>query len=398
MTVQSQAESLASLAESEIDVVSVAQNGTPLQTVFSMPWREMAADGTYSEMGMGETTWSNGHKFYFKELGENIRVFKVNWAIASTVTTTVVFDSTAGLIANAIIKNPLTEEQFKVLSVTNGTTAELSRWFGTSAAVNIADNTEMFFLTTTLPAGQASIDAVAVDAVEIDNEMQKIVTTIAQTDYVDYLRINPHVKDKLGGYLKSQVKEHAKRIELAMLLGQKKYDSGTQSGVMEWVLELAKRSGNYDDLSGWVTKTNLTAALIKPFKYGDTQNKTAFCWATARTTLALLFDTNKMITTNIENSTLKFSSLELPGGETVKFVSHPNMDASTGLASHIIVTDPSQIKVVYQTGEDAQGRKLSGKTQVIPNPASNYANTIIDIVTRISLMNSNAKSHWLIKL
>jgi hypothetical protein len=37
MTVQSRYESLASIKESEIDVVSIAEQGTPLYTALSMP-------------------------------------------------------------------------------------------------------------------------------------------------------------------------------------------------------------------------------------------------------------------------------------------------------------------------------------------------------------------------
>ena len=63
--------------------------------------------------------------------------------------------------------------------------------------------------------------------------MQKIVTTVKQSDFVDYLYQNPNVTDKVGGYLKSQIVEQGLRIELAMLLGQKKYDSSAKQGTME---------------------------------------------------------------------------------------------------------------------------------------------------------------------
>ena len=397
MTVQSRYESLASIKESEIDVVSIAEQGTPLYTALSMPWRE-AVNGQYTEMGLWEATWSNGHKVYFKELGENIRVFQLNGAIADGVTTTFVFDSTAGLIANAILKFPSTWEQVKVASVTNATTAEVVRWFGTTAAAAIADDATAFFVSTTLPAGQASVDAIAVDAVEVDNEIQKIVTTVKQSDFEDFLRQNPNVQDKVGGYLKSQIIEHGKRIENAMLLSQKKYDSTNKQGTMEWVLELTKRSWNYDDLSGWLTKSNLIAALSKPFRYGDTQTKMALCGKTALDKVALLFE-DRLQVGKIENSSLKFSNLALPGWEEVRFIRHPYMNSDTDLAGSILVLDPKQIQVVYAAGSNVEGKSVSGKTRIIPNMAtSTYAETTVDIVTYVSLKNANAKAHGLIKL
>lgn len=75
------------------------------------------------------------------------------------------------------------------------------------------------------------------------------------------------------------------------------------------------------------------------------------------------------------------------------------MDTNTGLNGYMLVLDPSQIKVVYQTGKDINGKALTGKTQVIPNVSvSTYAEITIDIVTRVSLMNANAKAHSYIKL
>lgn len=397
-TIDARAESLLAIDYSEVDVVSTAQEWTPLYTTLSMPGRTAQPDGTYSEFGLGETFWKNWHKLYFKEIWENTRIFQLNGAILDWVTTTFVFDSTDWLVANAILNFKSTWEQVKVTSVTNATDAVVVRWFGTTAAWAIADNATCYFISTSLPSGVASTDAVTVAATEVDNEMQKIVTTVKQSDYVDFLYQNPNVENKIGGYLKTQINEHGKRTELAMLLSQKKYDSTLKQGTMEWVYELVKRSGNYDDLSGGITKANLVAALGKPFKYGNPQFRTAFCGATALDKVALLVE-DRLQVGSIENSKLNFKSLSLPGGESVRFVRHREMNTNTGLDGHMIILDPTQIKVVYQTGKDLSGKALTGKTQVIPNTSvSTYAETTIDIVTRISLMNANAKAHSLVKL
>jgi len=397
-TIDSRAESLAAIDYSEVDVVSVAQEWTPLYTALSMPWRTAQPDGTYSEAWLWETYWKNGHKLFFKEIWENTRLFQLNGAIANVGVTTFTFDSTDWLIPNAILSFKSTWEQVKVVSITNATQAVVVRSFGTTTGGAIADDATCYFISTSLPAGMASTDAVTVDAVEIDNEMQKIVTTVKQSDYVDYLYQNPNVNDKLGGYLKSQINEHGKRIELAMLLSQKKYDATLKQGTMEWINELVKRSGNYDDLSAGVTKANLVAALGKPFKYGNPQYRTAFCGATALDKVALLFE-DRLNVGSIENSKLNFKSLSLPGWETIKFVRHRDMNTNTGLEWHMIVIDPTQIKVVYQTGRDLNGKTLTGKTQVIPNTSvSTYAEITVDIVTRLSLMNANARAHSLLKL
>ncbi len=199
--------------------------------------------------------------------------------------------------------------------------------------------------------------------------------------------------------MKHSLREHGKRIEYAMLLSQKKYDSTNKQGTMEGVYELAKRSGNYADLSGGLTKTNLFAGLRNAFRYGDSRVKYAFCGATALDKIALLFDTNFNANDKIENTTFKFSSLTLPGGEEIRFIRHPYMTTETGLDGYLILVDPSVIRVVYATGQSVNGASVSGKTRVIPNGSrTNYANTVIDIVTYITLANFNAKAHGYLKI
>ena len=397
-TIAQFAESLASIEPTEVDVVSIAPEGTPLYTILAMPGREQTVDGSYDVMGLREGVWSNGHKWFGKEVDENVKVFAVNGPVPAADNTITVL-STEGLIANAILRVKETGEQLKVVSVTNATTFEAVRGFGTTAVAGIPAEATLFFVSTTLPSGEASVDTVAVAATEVDNEIQKIVTTARQTDYEDFLKKYPGEKQKIGGFMKVTMREHAKRIERAFLLSQKKYDAATKSGTMEGILELAKRSGNVADLSAGFTRATLVAALRKPFNYGTRQVRYAICGADALDKVALSFDADKIYNDKVENASLKFSKIELPGGEEVRFVRHPDMTEANGLNSSIIVLDPEQISVVYATGEAMSGASVSGKTRVIPNTAnSTYANTVVDIVTYVTLGSHNARAHGFVRV
>lgn len=388
------AASLASVEESEVDVVSIAPEGSPLYTILAMPGREATVEGSYDVIGLNEGVWSNGHKWFGKELGENVKTFTVNGAVASTTTETLVLDSTAGLIVDAVLRIKETGEQVKVKSIASATSLDVSRGFGTVAAANVPDNATLSFVSTSVASGVASVGTVAVEATEVDNEIQKIVTTATQTDYEDFIRKYPGEKQKLGGFLKMTMREHAKRIERAMLLSQKKYDATTKSGTMEGVLELVKRSGNVANLSAGFTRAQLVAALRAPFATGNTQVRYALCGADALDKVALSFDADRIANDKIENTSLKFSRIELPGGEEIRFVRHPEMTAYNGLNLSIIEIDPTQIGVIYGKGEGLEGEAISGKTRVIPNTAvSTYASKVVDIVTYVTLASHNASSH-----
>lgn len=375
------ADSLNVIREEEVDVVSIAPEGSPLYAVFTMPARKQV-NGSYDQMGFREKVWSKDHKWIGKEVDENTKVFTLDGAIADGVDTTWTLDSTDGLIANAILNVPSTGEQVKVASVDSATAITVVRGYGTVSAAAIADNAALYFVSTSVPTGTASVGAVAVAATEVDNEIQKIVTTVTSTDYEDFLnRYSAAEGTEVGSFMSHSMREHAKRIELAMLVGQKKYDSTNKQGTMEGVYELAKRSGNVSDLSGGLTKANLIAALRPCFRYGvNTQVRYAFCGADALDKIALLFDANLIKNDSVENTSYKFSKLELPGGEEVRFIRHPFMTTDLGLNKKVIVLSPEEISVVYAAGKSVSGASVSGKTRVIPNVAnSTYASTVIDI-------------------
>lgn len=391
--------SLASVKEQEVDVVSIDPAGSPLYTMFTMPGRDVTAEGTYSQMGLGELTWSNGHKWFAKEVDENTNLFTVDGAVLAAATS-IVLDSVDGMIVSAILNVPSTGEQLLVTAIDAGTkTITVTRAYGTTAAANIADDAVLYFVSTSVASGQSSVDVVSVEAKEVDNEIQKIVTTVRQSDAEDFINLYPNLKDPVGGFMAHSIREHNKRIERAVLLSQKKYNPSTKSGTMEGIYELAKRSGNYADLSSTLTKATLISALRKPFLYGNPSKKYAVCGSNALDKIGLLFDSNFVLNDSIENTSLKFGKLILTGGEELRFVRHPFMNASTGLDSYAIVVDPSCIRVVYATGKAVTGASVSGKTRIIPNLAnSTYADTIIDIVTYMTLANTNAKAHGLVKL
>ena len=349
------------------------------------------AGGNYDVQGVSEKTITNYPKHSFKEIDDILRTYTVNGAIANGVITTIVLDTTVGLQAGDLLRNTTTNERLRITSVTNATTIEAARGFGSIAGAAIADNAVVIFEGNAMGTSTASRTGFGVVAVDKDNYIQKFVETcqITDADSMSNKVTTQFVKDLMS----ERLVKHGRDLEYAAVFGQKVSVATDAAGnavyATEGALQTALR-GWTGDISAGLTNEILERELSRPFQYGSS-TKIGLCGRKAKAKIRSLFE-NRINVSNNETISLKFSQIDMNSG-TLILVDHLLMDADSGYDSHIIIVDPSTFKVVYPSGTDLEGNKINGKTQFIMNTAeSTFGLQKGDYRTYLGFENSNANA------
>jgi len=381
----------------ELEVVSIARGRTPFMHTLINLGRGLNW-GNYKDFGFNEKLSSNFPIYKWMERDEANDIFSFN-AIATAAATTVVLASTSGLYAGLVIRNIVTNEQLRIVSVTNATTIVVERWVGTIVAAPIALGQGMQVLSSASTKGQATLSAFWVANQNRDNFFQKFLTTFTQTDFD-----NLAYKVKWGeDIIAEKTIQHALEIEKAALFGQKKASTDPVTGqpyyTMEWVIENCKR-GWTNDISAALTRTTLEEALTNPLKYtkDGSYKKIVLCGTWVKSAISALF-TQTLAVTQIKDVDLRFESLRINQGEFI-FIEHPLLDANTGYNGVMFVIDPSFCKVVYPEGKDMiKNAGMNGKTKFVMNTATNnFANSEASLVTYLTMENSNSNAFAAIRV
>lgn len=353
--------------------------------------------GNYDVQGVSEKTITNYPKHSFKEIDDILRTYTVNGAIANGVITTIVLDTTVGLQAGDLLRNTTTNERLRIASVTNATTIEATRGFGSIAGSAIADNAVVIFEGNAMGTSTASRTGFGVVAVDKDNYIQKFVETcqITDADSMSNKVTTQFVKDLMS----ERLVKHGKDLEYAAVFGQKVSVATDAAGnavyATEGALQTALR-GWTGDISAGLTDEILERELSRPFQYGSS-TKIGLCGRKAKAKIRSLFE-GRLNVSNNETISLKFSQIDMNSG-TLILVDHLLMDADSGYDSHIIIVDPTTFKVVYPSGTDLEGNKITGKTQFIMNTAeSTFGLQKGDYRTYLGFENSNANAMGVFKV
>jgi len=354
--------------------------------------------GNYKDFGFNEKLSSNFPTYTWKERDEANDIFSFN-AIATNAATTVVLTSTAGLYAGLVIRNIVTNEQLRIVSITNATTIVVERWVGTVVAAPIAVGQGMQVLSSASTKGQATLSAFWVANQNRSNYFQKFLTTFSQTDFD-----NLAYKIKWGeDIIAEKTIQHALEIEKAALFGQKKASTDPVTWqayyTMEWVIENCKR-GWTNDISAALTRTTLEEALTNPLKYtkDGSYKKIVLCGTGVKSAISALF-TQTLAVSQVKDVDLRFESLRINQGEFI-FIEHPLLDANTGYNGMMFVIDPSFCKIVYPEGKDLiKNAGMNGKTRFVMNDAvNNFANSEASLVTYLTMENSNSNAFAAIRV
>jgi len=382
----------------EIQVVQTARGATPFLSTLIGIGRQKNG-GNFKDLGLTEMVSTNFPEFKWKEEGEMQEVFVANSTINSSATSLVLL-TTTGLIEGNILRNVTTNEQVRVSSITNGTTAVIQRAVGTKTAEASTSGDKYVVLATAVSKGIASVGTIGVAATDKSNYFQKFLTTVSSDDF-NNLSYKVGDKNSLNIFMKDRAIVHARELEKQALFGQKK--SGTDANgkayyTMEGVVEMCKR-GWTDDISNALTIKTLETALERPLRYtkNGSSLKIALCGTKVKGVLRELFR-NDLQVGQIAEIDLTFDTVTLGTGKYV-FVSHPMMDEDSGYSGTIAVVDPAFIKVVYPSGNDLSGAGFNGKTRFIYNKSlETFAYQEGSYVTYMSLMNANSNAGGLFRV
>lgn len=381
----------------ELEVISIAKGRTPFMHTLINLGRGLNG-WNYKDFGFNEKVSTNFPEYKWKERDEANDIFEFN-AIATSGATTVVLTSTAWLYAGLVIRNIVTNEQMRVVSITNATDIVVERWVGTVAAAAIAVGEGMQVVSSASTKGQASLSAFWVANQNRSNYFQKFLTTFSQDDF-------DNLAFKIKGWediIAEKTIQHALELEKAALFGQKKASTDPVTWkayyTMEWVIENCKR-GWTNDISASLTRITLEEALTNPLKYtkDGSYKKIVLCGTGVKSAISNLFDSRLQVT-DIKDVDLRFESLRINQGEFI-FVEHPLLDADTWYDGIMFVIDPSFCKVVYPEGKDMiKNAGMNGKTRFVMNDAvNNFANSEASLVTYMSMENSNSNAFAAIKV
>lgn len=382
---------------SELEVISIAKWRTPFMHTLINLGRWLSG-GNYKDFGLNEKISTNFPTYKWKERDEANDIFEFN-AIKTNADTTLVVVSTSGLYSGLTIRNVVTNEQMRIVSITNATTLVVERWVGTVAAAAIAVWDGMQVISSASTKGQASLSAFWVANQDRFNYFQKFLTTFTQDDF-DSLSYKIKWGEEI---IAEKTIQHALEIEKAALFGQKKASTDPVTGkayyTMEWVIENCKR-GWSNDISSSLTRITLEEALTNPLKYtkDGSYKKIVLCGTGVKSAISNLFEW-RLSVTSIEDVSLKFESLRINQWEFI-FIEHPLLDAWTGYNGVMFVIDPSYCKVVYPEGKDViKNAGMNGKTRLVMNEsANNFANTEASLVTYMTMENSNSNAFAAIKV
>jgi len=337
------------------------------------------------------------HKW--KERDEFNDFFDVN-ADALVGDTTLTLVSTAGLYGGLLVRNTVTNEQMRVVSITSSTQIVVERSVGTVAAAAITAATDnLIVLSSASEKGQSSLNAFHVANQSRSNYFQKFLTTFSIEDFdVLSFKIN-------GGedIITEKSVQHALEIEKAMLFGQKATSTDPVSGkayyTMEGLIENTKR-GWTNDISGALSRSTLEEALQNPLKYtkDGSYKKMVVCGSKVRSAISALFESRLQVN-QIKDVDLTYESLRINQGEFI-FVDHPMLDAASGYEDIAFVVDPSFLKVVYPTGTNPiDNAGMNGKTRMVMNDSTKtFAYVEASLVTYMTLEASNSNAFAAIKI
>ena len=399
-----QALEIASFAQydySEFEVLEIGQNYHPLIFMLTAKWRELNK-GNFKEAWLNEAVVKNFPEYKWDERDDSNDIFQINGALLST-DATLVFDSTAGLYPNLLMRNTATNEMVRINTIVSSTNITVTRWVGETAAAAIADNTTFQVIATASAAWVASESSFFIANQHKSNYFQKMITTVS-TD--DFQRLTWKVVPKGMTYedhlVMEKLRQHAQEKEKAVLFWQKFawIDSqGKQFYTMGWVISHCKDLGYFADLSGSLTSDTLEEALEAPLRYGS-KSKIIMGSSKAIRAIKALYRVDIVYDDQIEEVNLKFQKLKINSWDFT-FLEHPELDRDSGYENYIFVLDLDLLKLVYPMAWNDGNINfgIEWKTKFLVNN-SKTSPTYMEwsYYTYMSLMRGNARWFWAFKV
>lgn len=313
---------------------------------------------------------SSTHGYFTKTL--TFASVKINQSVSpagySSGATTLIVDSSTGIIAKMVLYNPTTRENLRVSSVTDATTIVVTRAFGRVSAAAIADDEVLVVIGNAYEEGSSRPTNRGLTTTYVPNYTQIFRDAWALTDTarasateMGFTNIAENKRDCML--------LHSVGIESAIIFGQPKMDtSGSQplhatQGIIDAVEQYAPSNTN---AAATTTSFSQFVTLMEPaFQYstdlGETKSRTLFGGATA---IKVINDLARksgqvFIQDGQTNFGLHFTRFTFYKG-TVYMIEHPILNGISGMAGLAIVVDMPAIKLAYMEGRDTRPEEFGG--------------------------------------
>lgn len=282
--------------------------------------------------------------------------------------TTLVVESTTGLVAKMVLFNPTSRENIRVESVTNATTIEVTRGFGRVAAAAIADNEVLVAVGNAFEEGSARPEARGLTITHVPNYTQIFRDAWAVTDTARA----SYVEAGVGNVAESKrdcMLLHSVAIESAILFGQPKMDTSGSTplhatqGVIDAVEQYAPGNTN---TAATTTSFSQFVTLVEPaFQYsadlGDPKSRTLFGGSTAIKVINDLARKSGQVFIQDGQTTfgLHFTKFVFYKG-TIYMIEHPILNGIPEMSGLAVVLDMPALKLAYMNGRDTRAEEFGG--------------------------------------
>ena len=396
-----QALELASFQEynfTDYEVFDIGMQYHPLTYTLTAMWRDIKQNMKQAWLNEGKT--DNFPEYKWDERDEYNDKYSVNWEINSS-TTTLVLDSTAWLYAHYILLIPSTWERIRITSVDSATNLTIQRSVWETSAATIPDNEVMITIATASADWVSSEWAFFVANQQKSNYIQKIITTVSQTDFD---RLWYKVWNYEETLMSEKLWQNAKQKEKVVMFWEKssKTDPTTWKTfyTMWWVIPHCL-DWYLSDISWGLTSDTLEEQLEYPLKYGS-PNKSKIILASSKAIRAIkwLYKDNLIYNEQIEEVNLKFRKIML-NNWNFTFLEHPFLDSDSWYDDYIFIVDPSQLKFIYPVAKNKGWVNfwVEGKTQFVIDPTkTNYTSAEWSYYTYMTLERKNARAFAAIKI
>ena len=392
-----QALELASFAQynyTDYEILEIWQTYHPLMFLLTAKGRELNK-GNFKEAGLNELTVPNFPEYKWDERDDANDIFVLN-GLVGAATTTLVFDSTAGLYPNLLLRVPSTWEIMRINTIVSATNITVTRATWETVAAPIPDNERIQVVSTASAAGVASESSFFVANQHKSNYFQKMITTVS-TD--DFDRLTGKVIPKWMTYeeylISDKLKQHALEKEKQLLFWQKFSGTDAQGKkyyTFGWVISHCI-FGNFEDISGSLTSDTLEWALEYPLRYGG-KSKIILGSSKAIRAIKSLYRADVIYNDQIKEVNLEFQKLKINSWDFT-FLEHPELDRDSGYENYIFVLDLELLKIVYPSAKNEWNINfwIEWKTQFRINPSKTSPTySEWSFYTYMTIMRGNARA------
>lgn len=317
-----------------------------------------------SQTGRSRAT-SSTHGYFTKTL--TFGSAQVNGALLAAATTVVV-DSTTGLLAKMVLYNPATRENIRITSVDSATNLTVTRAFGRVAAAAIADDQVLVVIGTAFEEGSPRPTARGLTAVYVPNFTQIFRNAWAVTDTARATLAEMGFSN-IAENRKDCSLLHAVECESAIIFGQPKMDTtGTQplhatQGIVDAVEQYAPQ--NTTVMGATTDYDELIDAIEPAWTYshdlGDAKSRMVFAGSTAMKVFNEIarLSGQVQITSGQTSFGFSFNRFMFYKGSII-MVEHPLLNGLPGMAGMAIGVDMPALKLAYMEGRDTRPEEYGG--------------------------------------